>query len=71
MKIPGLVILHHPHWRGAFVVREHLFKQFIEKNHETWDKHDLDPDLFITEEVWLKDKEIEQILLDGVPELFL
>lgn len=71
MKIPGLVAIHHPHWRGTFVVQRHMYKSFIEKNEHIWDKYNMDPDLFIIEDIWIKDDKIENILLEGLPELFL
>ena len=71
MKIKGLIALHHPDWSGTFIIKKHNLKSFIKKNDDLWQKYNIDPDIFIAENVWIKDNELEDILLDNLPELFL
>lgn len=71
MKIKQLVSLHHPHWSGSFLLRKVKVRQFLDMNSAVWEENNIDVDLFIEEDVFLKDNELEDILRKEYPEWFL
>jgi len=71
MKLPSFTALHHPHLKGVWVVRTTLLQQFIDRNEEVWEDYNVDSELFIREEVFIKDTPLEDILRDQLPEVFL
>jgi len=71
MKLPGVVAIHHPDYRGVVIIEKGDVKAFINKNLIVWEKNNIDSSLFIIEEVDLKSKRLQKGMLKEFPELFL
>ena len=64
--------LHHPDLDEVWIcsTREKCIK-FIEKNEETWMKYNMDSDLFTVHHAYVRDKKLQEVISDNMPELYL
>jgi hypothetical protein len=68
----SFVCLHHPHLDDIFLfLTTTKAKEFIEKNGELWEKHNIDPDIFIIENAFIGDEKLNMILEECMPSLYL
>jgi len=66
-----MVVVTHPRFSDTYVMRKTKLKRFLEINASTWKKHNIDADDFVIQKAFLKDREIEALLLEEFPEYIL
>jgi hypothetical protein len=65
------VAISHKNLKDTFVIRKQKLEHFFKVNERVWEKYKIKTKDFIVKDVWMKDKLVDEVIVDAFPEDFL